>query len=48
MKIRDVEVFQMRWAAEDRLAQRNAWVRIYGDDGSFGIGEASRMQGGLA
>jgi len=44
MKIRDVEVFQMQWAAEDRLAQRNA----YGDDGSFGIGEASRMQGGLA
>jgi L-alanine-DL-glutamate epimerase-like enolase superfamily enzyme len=48
MKIRDVQVFQMQWAPEDRPAQRSAWVRIHSDDGSFGIGEASPMQGGLA
>jgi L-alanine-DL-glutamate epimerase-like enolase superfamily enzyme len=48
MKIRDVEVFQVQWAPEDRPAQRSAWVRIHSDDGSFGIGEASPMQGGLA
>ncbi|MGC2198583.1 MAG: mandelate racemase/muconate lactonizing enzyme family protein [Stellaceae bacterium] len=48
MKIRDVEVFQVQWAPEDRPAQRSAWVRIHCDDGSFGIGEASPMQGGLA
>lgn len=48
MKIRDVEVFQVQWAPEDRLAQHSAWVRIHSDDGSFGIGEASPMQGGLA
>lgn len=48
MKICDVEVFQVQWAAEERPAQRSAWVRIHCDDGSFGIGEASPMQGGLA
>jgi L-alanine-DL-glutamate epimerase-like enolase superfamily enzyme len=48
MKIRDVEVFQVQWAPEDRPAQRSAWVRIHCDDGPFGIGEASPMQGGLA
>jgi L-alanine-DL-glutamate epimerase-like enolase superfamily enzyme len=48
MKIRDIEVFQVQWAPEDRPAQRSAWVRIHCDDGSFGIGEASPMQGGLA
>ena len=48
MKIRDIEVFQVQWAAEDKPAQRSAWVRIHCDDGPFGIGEASPMQGGLA
>jgi L-alanine-DL-glutamate epimerase-like enolase superfamily enzyme len=48
MKICDVEVFQVQWAAEERPAQRSAWVRIHCDDGLFGIGEASPMQGGLA
>src|SRR3984893_4426298 len=48
MKIRDVEVFQVSWASGDRPEQRSAWVRIRCDDGSFGIGEASPMQGGLA
>jgi L-alanine-DL-glutamate epimerase-like enolase superfamily enzyme len=48
VKIRDVEVFQVQWAPTDGPAQRSAWVRIHCDDGSFGIGEASPMQGGLA
>src|SRR5215813_12859583 len=47
MKIRDVEVFQVQWAPEDRPAQRSAWVRIHSNDGALGIGEASPMQGGL-
>jgi hypothetical protein len=46
MKIRDVEVFQVAWAPEDRPAQRSVWVIC--EDGLFGIGEASPMQGGLA
>ena len=48
MKIRDIEVFQVQWAPEDKPAQRSAWVRVHCDDGSSGIGEASPMQGGLA
>ena len=48
MKIRDIEVFQVIWTPGDKAEQRSAWVRIYCDDGSFGIGEASPMQGGLA
>ncbi len=48
MKIREVEAFQVQWAAEDGPAQRSAWVRVHGDDGLSGIGEASPMQGGLA
>jgi len=48
VKIRDIEVFQVHWAAEDKPAQRSAWVRIHCDDGLAGIGEASPMQGGLA
>ena len=48
MKVTDIEAFQVGWAPEDRPEQRSAWVRIHCDDGSFGIGEASPMQGGLA
>jgi L-alanine-DL-glutamate epimerase-like enolase superfamily enzyme len=48
MKIRDIEVFQVSWSPGDKPEQRSAWVRIYCDDGLFGIGEASPMQGGLA
>src|SRR5438132_7419839 len=48
MKIREIEAFQVSWAPEDKPEQRSAWVRIHCDDGSFGIGEASPMQGGLA
>jgi L-alanine-DL-glutamate epimerase-like enolase superfamily enzyme len=48
MKIRDIEVFQVSWTPGDKAEQRSAWVRIHCDEGSFGIGEASPMQGGLA
>jgi L-alanine-DL-glutamate epimerase-like enolase superfamily enzyme len=48
MKIREVEAFQVAWAPADKPEQRSAWVRIRCDDGVFGIGEASPMQGGLA
>ena len=48
MKIRDIEVFQVGWSPGDKPEQRSAWVRVYCDNGSFGIGEASPMQGGLA
>jgi L-alanine-DL-glutamate epimerase-like enolase superfamily enzyme len=48
VKIREIEVFQVSWASDDRPQQRSAWVRVYSDDGLSGIGEASPMQGGLA
>jgi L-alanine-DL-glutamate epimerase-like enolase superfamily enzyme len=48
MKIREIEVFQVAWAPAEKLEQRSAWVRIGSDDGLFGIGEASPMQGGIA
>ena len=48
MKIRDIEAFQIGWAADDKPAQRSAWVIVHADDGMSGIGEASPMQGGLA
>ena len=48
MKISDIEVFQVSWSPDDKPEQRSAWVRVYCDNGLFGIGEASPMQGGLA
>ena len=48
MKIRMVEAFQVAWSPEDKPAQRSAFVRVHAEDGSYGIGEASPMQGGLA
>lgn len=48
MKITEVEAFQVQWAPGDRPGQRSAWVRVHGEDGLSGIGEASPMQGGLA
>jgi len=48
MKIEKVEVFQVRWSPNDKPSQNSAWVRVRCDDGVFGIGEASPMQGGLA
>src|SRR4051795_5876333 len=48
MKITEIEAFQVAWAPEDKPQQRSAFVVIRGDDGLYGIGEASPMQGGLA
>jgi L-alanine-DL-glutamate epimerase-like enolase superfamily enzyme len=48
MRIREVDAFQIAWSPDDKPGQRSAFVRIVGDDGSFGIGEASPMQGGAA
>jgi L-alanine-DL-glutamate epimerase-like enolase superfamily enzyme len=48
VKITDIEVFQVAWAPNERPEQRSAFVRVRGEDGLQGIGEASPMQGGLA
>src|SRR4030081_166592 len=48
MKIREIEAFQVSWAAGDKPQQRSAFVRVHGDDGLSGSGEASPMQGGVA
>ena len=48
MKIEKVEVFQVHWSPNDKPSQNSAWVRVRCDDGIFGLGEASPMQGGLA
>src|SRR3954447_26310248 len=48
MKITAIEAFQVAWAPEDDPEQRSAFVRVRGEDGLYGIGEASPMQGGLA
>src|SRR5881394_138769 len=48
MKITRVEAFQVSWAPDDKPQQRSAFVRVHGDDGLSGIGEASPMQGGVA
>ncbi len=48
MKIEKIEAFQVAWAPDDRPTQRSAFVRVHGDDGATGIGEASPMLGGIA
>jgi L-alanine-DL-glutamate epimerase-like enolase superfamily enzyme len=48
VKIIDIEAFQVAWAPDDKPEQRSAFVRVRGEDGLYGIGEASPMQGGLA
>jgi L-alanine-DL-glutamate epimerase-like enolase superfamily enzyme len=48
MKIDRVEAFQIAWSPSDTPAQRSAFVRVWADDGSVGIGEASPMMGGHA
>jgi L-alanine-DL-glutamate epimerase-like enolase superfamily enzyme len=48
VKITEIEPFQVAWAPEDKPEQRSAFVRVRGEDGLYGIGEASPMQGGLA
>tara|TARA_R110002124_G_scaffold144122_15_gene309096 strand:+ start:49304 stop:50416 length:1113 start_codon:yes stop_codon:yes gene_type:complete len=47
MKITKVEPFQLAWD-EIGKGPYGAFVRITTEDGQFGIGEASPMQGGLA
>jgi L-alanine-DL-glutamate epimerase-like enolase superfamily enzyme len=47
MKIAKIETFQMEWGAPGK-GPRSAFVRIEAEDGRFGLGEASPMQGGLA
>src|SRR3954454_16975303 len=48
MKITAIEAVQVAWAPADKPEQRSAFVRVRGEDGLYGIGEASPMQGGLA
>jgi L-alanine-DL-glutamate epimerase-like enolase superfamily enzyme len=48
VRITAIEAFQVAWAPEDRPEQRSAFVIVRGDDGFYGIGEASPMRGGLA
>jgi L-alanine-DL-glutamate epimerase-like enolase superfamily enzyme len=48
MKIDRVETFQVTWSPDDPPGRRSAFVRVWADDGTVGIGEASPMQGGLA
>src|SRR5213080_2117920 len=48
MKITEIEAFQVAWAPEDKPEQRSAFVRVRGEDGRYGIGEASPMQGVVA
>lgn len=47
MKIAEVRCFQLEWGEPGR-GPRGAFVRIATDDGRFGLGEASPMEGGLA
>lgn len=43
MKIARVEAFHMEWGRA-----RSAWVRLWSEDGLYGLGEASPMAGGNA
>ena len=47
MKITKVEPFQVEWG-EPGKSSRGAFLRIETEDGSFGLGEASPMEGGFA
>ena len=48
MKIERIETFQVEWSPSDPPARRSAFLRVWADDGRYGIGEASPMQGGRA
>ncbi len=48
MKIEAVETFQLEWGEPGEPGPRAAFVRIRTEDGVFGLGEASPMEGGLA
>ena len=47
-KIKSVETFQLGWGDGSKPGGRSAFVRIVTEDGTFGMGEASPMHGGLA
>jgi L-alanine-DL-glutamate epimerase-like enolase superfamily enzyme len=47
VKISKIETFQLEWGTAAKAA-RSAFVRIETEDGAFGLGEASPMEGGLA
>ncbi|MCR6671873.1 mandelate racemase/muconate lactonizing enzyme family protein [Devosia ginsengisoli] len=47
MKITAIETFQLEWQ-EPGQGVRSAFIRVQGEDGLFGLGEVSPMQGGLA
>ena len=48
MKITKVEPFQVEWGEPGQKTGRGAFVRIETEDGLFGLGEASPMEGGFA
>jgi len=50
MKITKVDTFQIEWGTPGvpRMGTRSAFVRIETEDGQYGLGEASPMQGGIA
>jgi D-galactarolactone cycloisomerase len=48
LKITNVEAFQVSMGGGEGNLPRSAFVRIETEDGQFGLGEASPMQGGLA
>jgi len=48
MKIARLECFQVRWQPGEKPSQSSAYVRVWTDDGRYGLGEASPMQGGMA
>jgi L-alanine-DL-glutamate epimerase-like enolase superfamily enzyme len=48
MKIARIEAFQLRWAPKDPPTAGSAFLRVWTDDGLYGLGEASPMQGGIA
>lgn len=48
MKITRVEPFQVAWGQPGQKAGFGAFVRVETEDGLFGLGEASPMEGGIA
>src|SRR4051812_12536017 len=47
MRIARIEAFQVQWGPEDPPSARSGFVRVWSDDGRWGRGEVSRMQGVL-
>lgn len=48
MTIKSITAFQIDWGSADKPGPRGAFVRIETEDGLFGLGEASPMEGGVA